>query len=53
MRGGLLVARVGAGTFVYVGYDPGRQLLSPNAGAYRLFANLISLQKTIREQANK
>ncbi|MEW6207202.1 MAG: PIG-L family deacetylase [Acidobacteriota bacterium] len=52
-KGGLLVARAGSGSFIYVSYDLGRQLLAPHAGAYRLFANLVSLSKTMKDQPSK
>ncbi|HWZ52604.1 MAG TPA: PIG-L family deacetylase [Granulicella sp.] len=42
-RGGLLVARTGKGTYVYVAYALYRQLPEGVPGAYRLFANLLSL----------
>ena len=41
-RGGLLVAEYGEGTYIYISYDLGRQLMALNPGAFRLFANLIS-----------
>ncbi len=41
--GGLLVARVGKGFFVYTGYSWFRQIPAGVPGAYRLFANLIAL----------
>ncbi len=41
--GGLVVADVGAGRYVYTGYAFFRQLPAGVPGAYRLFANLISL----------
>lgn len=44
-RGGLLVARYGEGTYVYVSLSMRRQLLAGNVGAYRVFANLLSLPK--------
>jgi hypothetical protein len=34
-------------------YDLGRQLLAPHTGAYRLFANLVSLSKTLKDQSSK
>ena len=40
--GGLLYARYGKGVFVYSGYAWFRQLPAGVAGAYRLFANLVS-----------
>ncbi len=43
LEGGLLVARVGKGTWVYTGLSFFRQLPAGVPGAYRLFANLLSL----------
>lgn len=43
--GGLLVARYGKGYFVYTGLTFFRQLPGAVPGAYRLFANLVSLGK--------
>jgi LmbE family N-acetylglucosaminyl deacetylase len=45
-KGGLVVAQVGKGTWVYCSYSLFRQLPAGNPGAYRLFANLLSLPKT-------
>ena len=45
LKGGLLVARYGRGTFVYTGLSFFRQLPAGVPGAYRLFANLVSLGK--------
>ncbi len=44
-RGGLLYARSGCGAYVYVAYALYRQLPEGVPGAYRLFANLLSLPK--------
>ena len=44
-NGGLLVAKYGEGYYVYSGYSWFRQLPAGVSGAYRLFANLISLGK--------
>jgi hypothetical protein len=44
-RGGLVIAKVGDGTFVYCSYSFFRQLPAGVGGAYRLFANLLSLPK--------
>ena len=41
-RGGLLVAHVGKGTYVYMAYALYRQLPELVPGAYRILANLIS-----------
>jgi LmbE family N-acetylglucosaminyl deacetylase len=45
LKGGLLVAKHGRGQFVYTGLVFFRQLPAGVAGAYRLFANLVSLGK--------
>ena len=45
LRGGLLVARHGQGYFVYTSLAWFRQLPEAVPGAYRLFANLVSLGK--------
>ncbi len=43
LEGGLLVAQVGKGTYVYTGLALFRQLPAGVPGAYRLFANLLGL----------
>jgi hypothetical protein len=43
LKGGLVVARHGKGTYVYTGYVFFRQLPAGVKGAYRVFANLVSL----------
>ncbi len=43
LKGGLLVAHYGRGYFVYTGLSFFRQLPAGVPGAYRLFANLVSL----------
>ena len=45
LKGALLVARHGKGYYVYTGLGFFRQLPAGVPGAYRLFANLISLGK--------
>ncbi len=45
LKGGLLVAQHGRGYFVYTGLSFFRQLPAGVPGAYRLFANLVSLGK--------
>jgi hypothetical protein len=42
-RGGLLIAPVGRGTYVYTGFSFFRQLPAAVPGAFRLFANLLAL----------
>ncbi|HUA98544.1 MAG TPA: PIG-L family deacetylase [Terracidiphilus sp.] len=44
-KGGLLIARYGSGVYVYTAYAFYRELPLGVPGAYRLFANLLSLQK--------
>ncbi len=43
LKGGLLVAPVGKGTYVYTGLSFFRQLPAGVPGAFRLFANLLAL----------
>jgi len=45
LRGGLLVASVGAGTYAYTGLAFFRELPAGVPGAYRLFANLLALKR--------
>ncbi len=45
-RGGLLIAPVGKGHYVYLAYALYRQLPEGVPGAYRLFANLLSIGRT-------
>ncbi|WP_263384401.1 PIG-L family deacetylase [Granulicella arctica] len=44
-EGGLLYARTGKGAYIYVAYALYRQLPEGVPGAYRLFANMLSLGK--------
>jgi LmbE family N-acetylglucosaminyl deacetylase len=44
LDGGLLVAKSGSGYFIYTGYAFFRQLPAGVPGAYRLFANMVSLR---------
>lgn len=41
-KGGLLYARYGKGTYIYVAYALYRQMTEAVPGAYRIFANLVS-----------
>jgi LmbE family N-acetylglucosaminyl deacetylase len=43
LDGGLLVAKVDKGYFIYTGYSWFRQLPAGVPGAYRIFANMVSL----------
>ncbi|PZR76195.1 MAG: LmbE family protein [Chthoniobacterales bacterium] len=45
LDGGLLVAKTGQGYFIYTGYSWFRQLPAGVPGAYRLFANMVSLRE--------
>ena len=42
-EGSLLVAKYGKGNYIYTGLSFFRELPAGVAGAYRLFANLLSL----------
>jgi len=44
LEGGLLIARVGEGTYVYTGLSFFRQLPAGVPGAFRIFANLLALE---------
>ena len=48
-QGGLLVAPLGSGTYVYTGLAFFRQLPAGVTGAYRLFANLLALASNSEE----
>ena len=45
-KGILVVARVGKGTWTYVGLGLFRQLEAGTPGAYRILANLVSRSRT-------
>ena len=47
-NGGLLVAEYGKGHFVYTGFSWFRELPAGVSGAYRIFANLVSLGNTAK-----
>ena len=49
-RGGELYAQLGQGRYVYTAYSWFRQLPAGVPGAYRLFANLLSLPKANRQK---
>jgi LmbE family N-acetylglucosaminyl deacetylase len=46
LEGGLLISKVGKGTYVYTGLAFFRQLPAGVPGAYRLFANLLALGRS-------
>lgn len=45
VTGGLVYAKLGKGNYIYNSYSFFRQLPTGNPGAYRLFANMLSLPK--------
>jgi hypothetical protein len=49
-KGGLVVAKIGKGNFVYCSYSLFRQLPAGVEGAYRLFANILSYAKRPKSQ---
>jgi len=49
LDGGLLVADVGEGSFIYTGFVWYRQLRAGNPGAYRMLANMISYARLKRK----
>ncbi len=51
--GGLLIAKYGKGYYVYTGYSWFRELPAGVPGAYRLFANIVSLGKEKQPAAVK
>jgi LmbE family N-acetylglucosaminyl deacetylase len=52
-NGSLLVAKYGAGYYVYTGLSFFRELPEGVPGAYKLFANLVSLGKNARQSTGK
>jgi len=49
LKGGYLIAQYGKGTYIYTSYVWYRQLQNLNSGAFRNFANMISLPKYISQ----
>jgi LmbE family N-acetylglucosaminyl deacetylase len=45
LKGGMLYAKLGKGNYIYSSYSWFRQLPVGNSGAYRIFANMLSLGK--------
>ena len=52
-KGGLVMAKLGKGTWTYCSYSFFRQLPNGVGGAYRLFANLLSLAEAPKAKAAK
>jgi LmbE family N-acetylglucosaminyl deacetylase len=48
--GGMVVANIGKGTYIYTSYSWFRQLPAGVPGAYRIFANILSLPKTLQKK---
>ena len=48
--GSLLVAKYGKGNYVYTGLSFFRELPAGVSGAYKLFANMLSLPKNLEEK---
>ena len=48
--GGLVIANLGKGTYIYTSYSWFRQLPAGVPGAYRLFANLLNLPKALQKK---
>jgi len=48
-RGSLLAVRIGDGAYIFTSLTFRRQLLAGNAGAYRLMANLISVNRNTKK----
>jgi hypothetical protein len=48
-NGGLVIAKLGKGTWIYTSYSWFRQLPAGVPGAYRMFANLLSLPKAAQK----
>jgi hypothetical protein len=46
VTGGLVYAKIGKGHYIYNAYSFFRQLPTGNPGAYRLFANMLSLPRS-------
>jgi LmbE family N-acetylglucosaminyl deacetylase len=51
-KGGLVVAEIGKGKYIYTSYAFFRQLPAGVPGAYRIFANLLSLPKSGNSRNN-
>jgi LmbE family N-acetylglucosaminyl deacetylase len=48
-KGGMLYAEIDRGKFIYTAYSWFRQLPAGNKGAYRIFANMLSLPKAMKD----
>jgi hypothetical protein len=53
LDGGLLVAKYGSGHYIYTGLSFFRELPEGVPGAYKLFANLVSLGKPKKLEKTK
>jgi hypothetical protein len=49
-NGGTVIANIGKGTYIYSSYSWFRQLPAGVPGAYRIFANMLNLPKTLQKK---
>jgi len=52
-KGSLLIAKYGKGNYIYTGLSFFRELPAGVSGAYKLFANILSIGQTNIEQQNQ
>lgn len=52
-KGGMVYAKLGTGNYIYTSYSFFRQLPAGVPGAYRLFANLLSLPEAVPKKVNR
>ncbi|CAM1354479.1 PIG-L family deacetylase [Tenacibaculum insulae] len=52
-KGSLLIAKYGKGNYIYTGLSFFRELPAGVSGAYKLFANMLSVGKTATEKSEK
>jgi LmbE family N-acetylglucosaminyl deacetylase len=50
-NGGMVIANIGKGTYIYTSYSWFRQLPAGVPGAYRIFANMLNLPKTLQKKS--
>jgi len=49
-NGGMVIANIGKGTYIYTSYSWFRQLPAGVPGAYRIFANMLNLPKILQKK---
>ena len=52
-KGSLLIAKYGKGNYIYTGLSFFRELPAGVSGAYKLFANILSIGQTNIKQQNQ